>query len=42
MHCAAMLAHEKIDDNVIWTSNVDGTRTLAEAARRTGVKAFVL
>ncbi len=41
MHCAAMLAHEKIADSELWTSNVDGTRTLAEAARRTGVKAFV-
>jgi nucleoside-diphosphate-sugar epimerase len=41
MHCAAMLAHEKIDDNLIWTSNVDGTRNLADAARRTGVRSFV-
>ena len=41
MHCAAMLAHEKIDDDVIWTSNVDGTRNLADAARRTGVRSFV-
>src|ERR1017187_1010250 len=41
MHCAAMLAHEKIDDNTIWTSNVDGTRNLADAARRTGVRSFV-
>ena len=41
MHCAAMLAHEKIDDNVIWTSNVDGTRNLADAARRNGVRSFV-
>jgi nucleoside-diphosphate-sugar epimerase len=41
MHCAAMLAHEKIDKNTIWTSNVDGTRNLAEAARRTGVRSLV-
>jgi UDP-glucose 4-epimerase len=41
MHCAAMLAHEKIDDNTIWTSNVDGTRNLADAARRSGVRSFV-
>jgi UDP-glucose 4-epimerase len=41
MHCAAMLAHEKIDDNTIWTSNVDGTRNVAEAARRTGVRSLV-
>src|ERR1017187_6228627 len=41
MHCAAMLAHEKIDKNTIWTSNVDGTRNLTEAARRTGVRSLV-
>jgi nucleoside-diphosphate-sugar epimerase len=41
MHCAAMLAHEKIDDKDLWTSNVDGTRILAEAARRHGIKSFV-
>jgi UDP-glucose 4-epimerase len=41
MHCAAMLAHEKIDDRMIWTSNVDGTRNLAESARRNGVKSLI-
>lgn len=41
MHCAAMLAHEKIDDSTIWTSNVDGTRNLSEAARRTGVRSLI-
>jgi nucleoside-diphosphate-sugar epimerase len=41
LHCAAMLAHEKIDARVLWASNVDGTRNLAEAARRTGVRSFV-
>ena len=41
MHCAAMLAHEKIADKDLWSSNVDGTRVLAEAARRTGVRSFV-
>jgi UDP-glucose 4-epimerase len=33
MHCAALLAHDTIDDNALWTSNVDGTRNLAEACR---------
>jgi nucleoside-diphosphate-sugar epimerase len=33
-HCAALLAHDTIDDNALWTSNVDGTRNLAEACRR--------
>jgi nucleoside-diphosphate-sugar epimerase len=40
-HCAAMLAHEKIDERMLWTSNVDGTRVLAEAARNTGVRSFI-
>ena len=41
MHCAAMLAHEKIDDSALWSSNVDGTRNLAEASRRNGVMSLV-
>ena len=40
-HCAAQLAHDAIDDNLLWTSNVDGTRHLAETARQFGVKKFV-
>jgi UDP-glucose 4-epimerase len=40
-HCAAQLAHDAIDDNLLWTSNVDGTRNLAEAAKQFGVKKFV-
>lgn len=40
-HCAAMLAHEKVDHAMLWQSNVDGTRNLAEACRRHGVKALV-
>ncbi len=40
-HCAAQLAHDAIDDNLLWTSNVDGTRNLAEAARTAGVRKFV-
>lgn len=31
-HCAAMLAHDVTDDDLLWTSNVDGTRLVAEAA----------
>jgi UDP-glucose 4-epimerase len=41
LHCAAMLAHEKIDEKDLWTSNVDGTRNLAEAARRHGVRSLI-
>ncbi len=40
-HCAAQLAHDAIDDNLLWTSNVDGTRNLAEAARAAGVRKFL-
>jgi UDP-glucose 4-epimerase len=40
-HVAAMLAHGGVSREVLWTSNVDGTRNLAEAARRHGVRKFV-
>ncbi|MGI4827401.1 MAG: NAD-dependent epimerase/dehydratase family protein [Janthinobacterium lividum] len=41
-HCAAQLAHgARIDEDLLWTSNVDGTRILAEAARAAGVRPFV-
>ena len=40
-HCAAQLAHDAIDDNLLWTSNVDGTRNLAEAARQFGVEKLI-
>jgi len=40
-HCAAQLAHDAIDDDLLWTSNVDGTRNLAEAAKQFGVKKFI-
>jgi UDP-glucose 4-epimerase len=40
-HCAAMLAHDVQDDNLLWTSNVDGTRLVAEAALAAGVTKFV-
>jgi UDP-glucose 4-epimerase len=40
-HCAAMLAHDVQDNNLLWTSNVDGTRLVAEAALAAGVHKFV-
>ncbi|HEY0162087.1 MAG TPA: NAD(P)-dependent oxidoreductase [Edaphobacter sp.] len=41
-HSAAQLAHGmKMDDHLLWTSNVDATRLLAEAARNAGVRPFV-
>ncbi len=41
MHCAAMLAHEKIADSELWSSNVDGTRVVAEAAKTNGIRTLV-
>jgi UDP-glucose 4-epimerase len=41
LHTAAMLAHDQIDDKALWTSNVDGTRNLAEACRTHGVKKLI-
>ncbi|ATQ67137.1 MULTISPECIES: NAD-dependent epimerase/dehydratase family protein [Methylosinus] len=40
-HCAAMLAHAVEDKTFLWESNVDGTRNVAEAAARHGVRALV-
>lgn len=40
-HCAAQLAHGNVDQQLLWTCNVDGTRILAEAARDAGIKPFV-
>jgi UDP-glucose 4-epimerase len=41
-HVAAQLAHgTKMDEQLLWTSNVDGTRLLAEAARASGVRPFI-
>lgn len=41
-HIAAMLAHgSHVDEQAIWTSNVGGTRNLAQAARNHGVHSFV-
>lgn len=41
-HVAAQLAHGmKMDEDLLWTSNVDATRLLADAARDAGVRPFV-
>ncbi|HEX4155699.1 MAG TPA: NAD-dependent epimerase/dehydratase family protein [Acidobacteriaceae bacterium] len=40
-HCAAMLAHDVTDEQMLWSSNVDGTRRLGEAAVAAGVRRFV-
>jgi UDP-glucose 4-epimerase len=41
LHCAAQLAHDAVDDTLLWTSNVDGTRHLADAAKAHGVRRFI-
>jgi UDP-glucose 4-epimerase len=42
LHCAAMLAHgSHLNEQEIWTCNVDGTRTLAEACLEHQVKNLV-
>ncbi len=40
-HAAAQMAHGKLDKQLLWTSNVDATRILAESARAAGVRPFV-
>jgi len=40
-HCAAILAHDVHDKNMLWTSNVDGTRNIAEASTRHKVEKVV-
>jgi nucleoside-diphosphate-sugar epimerase len=40
-HCAAMLAHDVKDETMLWTSNVDGTRLVAESALAAGVRKFI-
>jgi len=41
-HVAAQLAHDmKLDEHLLWTSNVDATQLLAETARSAGVRPFV-
>jgi UDP-glucose 4-epimerase len=40
-HCAAVLAHAVKDKSFLWTSNVDGTRVVAELAERHGADSLV-
>jgi nucleoside-diphosphate-sugar epimerase len=40
-HCAAILAHGRNDRHMLWESNVDGTRNVAESARAHGVRKVV-
>lgn len=40
-HCAAVLAHESPDPRFLWTSNVNGTQTVADCAAKNNVKSFV-
>jgi nucleoside-diphosphate-sugar epimerase len=40
-HIAAMLAHGKMDRDLLWTSNVDGTAIIARCAREAGVRKLV-
>lgn len=40
-HIAAQLAHGKMDRDLLWTSNVDGTRVIAQCARDAGVRKLV-
>lgn len=40
-HCAAMLAHGSMDEELLWSSNVEGTRNLADASRKHGVRKIV-
>jgi nucleoside-diphosphate-sugar epimerase len=40
-HCAAILAHAVKDKRFLWTSNVRGTRVVADCARRHGVSNVV-
>ena len=40
-HVAAILAHGKVDEKFLWSSNVDGTKTIAAAASKHGVAKVV-
>ncbi len=40
-HIAAMLAHGKMDRELLWTSNVDGAGVIARCARQAGVRKLV-
>ncbi|MGO9340631.1 MAG: NAD-dependent epimerase/dehydratase family protein [Terracidiphilus sp.] len=40
-HIAAQLAHGKLSRDFLWSSNVDGTRVIAQCARDAGVKKLI-
>lgn len=40
-HCAAILAHAIKDTDFLWSSNVDGTRVVAEAMAEAGVRKII-
>ncbi|MEJ0062091.1 MAG: NAD(P)-dependent oxidoreductase [Alphaproteobacteria bacterium] len=40
-HCAAILAHVARDKDFLWRSNVEGTRVVADSARKHGTKNLV-
>jgi nucleoside-diphosphate-sugar epimerase len=40
-HVAAQLAHGRMNRELLWTSNVDGTRVIAECSRAAGVRKLV-
>lgn len=40
-HCAAILAHAGHSESFLWSSNVDGTRVVADAARRHGAERII-
>lgn len=41
MHCGAFLAHGSMVEKDLWSSNVEGTRNLADACREFGVRKLV-
>jgi UDP-glucose 4-epimerase len=40
-HCAAILAHEVKDKDFLWSCNVEGTRHVAAAARKHGIRQVI-
>jgi len=40
-HCAAILAHGNTNDNFLWTTNVDGSKNIANACKEYGVKKLI-
>ena len=40
-HCAALLAHGGVEARAMWSSNVDGTRILAQATAAAGIDSLI-